>query len=85
MPHIVIRDYPDKLNAKQKRALCAKVGKLVSEETNTPLTAYTISFEEIAKEDWNDVIKNKELVDKKQWIVIPSHGLEEALAELEEE
>ena len=53
MPHIVIRDYPDKLNAKQKRALCAKVGKLVSEETNTPLTAYTISFEEIAKEDWN--------------------------------
>ncbi len=72
MPHIVINLWPGRTSG-QKRALCIPVGKALSEASGIDLEHISVSVHEVKPEEWDREIRNGELVENKDDIIIPEH------------
>ncbi len=55
MPHIIVKLYPGK-SEEQKRALADEIVKDVMNVLQSPEKAISVSFEEVAAEDWKDEV-----------------------------
>ena len=56
MPLIQFKCYPKNLTKEQKESIAMKMVEAVRTEIDAPLEAYTVTCEEIQKEDWPDLV-----------------------------
>jgi len=60
MPHITVKLWPGR-SEEIKRNLAEKIAKDVSEELKTDIGHVSVSFEEVAREDWEKDVYNKDI------------------------
>lgn len=72
MPHIVINLWPGR-TMEQKRAVCIPVGKALAEATGIPLEDISIAIHEVKPEEWDKTIRNGQLIEAKNDVVIPEY------------
>ena len=73
MPFIHVRAYAGRDKQTQMNAAKA-IADAASEAMNTPLTAFTVIYEEVDKEVWDAEIAQKEIAPRKDKILI-DHGV----------
>ena len=59
MPYIAIKGYPK--DAETKKKVVEKINQVLLENWGCPQEAISISVEEIAPEDWNGTVVEKEI------------------------
>ena len=62
MPHITVKLWPGR-SEEIKRNLAEKIAKDVSEELKTDIGHVSVSFEEVAREEWEKEVYNKDIKD----------------------
>ncbi len=69
MPYIAIKSYPK--DAELKRKLVEKINQDLLEIYGLPQKAVTISYEEVAPEDWEEQVVKAEIIpnEEKMYIV----------------
>lgn len=72
MPHVVINCYPGRTE-EVKQDCADKVASLVAESLGCNLSAVSVAFNEIEKEDWKDFYNNNIVSDQTSLYVEPGY------------
>ena len=65
MPHIIVKLYPGR-SEDQKRQLAIEIAKDVVTIANCDEKSVSVSFEEVAKEDWAEKVYRPDILNKKE-------------------
>lgn len=70
MPYIAVKSYPK--DQATKEAVAEKINQVFLETWGCRPEAVTITFEEVAKEDWQERVVQAEIEPKKEYALILS-------------
>ncbi len=63
MPHITVKCFPGRTE-EQKQELAEKITAAVAETFNSSISSISVAIEDVAKEEWNTEVWDKEIGPK---------------------
>lgn len=70
MPHVSIKMYPGR-TAEQKKALSDRIVRAMEETIGADSKSISVSFEEIAPEEWDEAVVKPDIAGKKEFLFKP--------------
>ncbi|MGD9236319.1 MAG: GNAT family acetyltransferase [Desulfobacterales bacterium] len=70
MPHIIVKLYPGR-TTEQKKQLAREIVKSVTQIAVCEEKSVSIAFEEVEPDDWAESVYRRDILDKKENLVIP--------------
>ena len=69
MPHIIVKLYPGR-SAEQKKLLAREIAKKVTEIAVCEEKSVSVAFEEVAPEDWAEMVYRPDIIDNEEKLVV---------------
>jgi 4-oxalocrotonate tautomerase len=67
MPHIIIKLFPGRTE-EQKETLTRRIVDIIEETAGVDENAVSVSFEEVAPEDWDELVVKPDIAERKDQV-----------------